>query len=151
MNAKTSSVEILMNVVSWFPWKKKTRTARSLWRKKTSQKCLFCNVALRRWTLYKNESQITRNAGSIINFQGASLTSDKVTHMWIIVSIDILLTVSLEEIAHSKFICKTNFIPVSIYLSKSTMETPEQCVKSVKVNNKDTRTTWLMLLWCLCS
>ena len=35
-----------------------------------------------------------------------------------------------------------------IYLFKSTMETPEQYVKSVKVNNEDTRTT-MASFWCL--
>ena len=40
------------------------------------------------------------------------------------------------------------FQPAFSY-SKSTMETTKQCIKSLKVNNADTMTTWLMSLWCL--
>ena len=32
--------------------------------------------------------------------------------------------------------------------SKSTIETPEQCVKSVQSNNKDTKTTSMTSFWC---
>ena len=116
-------------------------------KKKNVTEMSFCNVTLRRWTLYKNESQITRNAGSIINFQGASLTSYKVTHMWIIVSIDILLTVSLEETVEDKLypsqyllvqVNNGNAITMCEVCSKLTVKTPERrdwCCSGVFVVN----------------
>ena len=44
-----------------------------------------------------------------------------------------------------------NYIPVKIYLgsSKLTIETPEECVKSVQNNKKDTRKTSVTLFWCI--
>ena len=38
---------------------------------------------------------------------------------------------------------------LALTCSKSTIETQEQCGKSVQVNNKDTRTTSITPFWCL--